>query len=187
MKGFTDGAPGLRRALEAFRADDPSTGPRGEGAPPPGCGWQAGPQCGCSTTSCSTCWCTGSPALATLPVSLLFLSSVWVLDGELALATELIAQETADRGRAVALRRLVLAAWQGREAETVELYAAAVQEVTARGNRAEIALAHLARAVLQNGLGNYASALDAAERACAHLDATHTNAALPELVEAASR
>jgi DNA-binding CsgD family transcriptional regulator len=83
--------------------------------------------------------------------------------------------------------RLVLAAWQGREAETAEFHAAAVREATARGNGAEVALAQLAWAVLHNGLGNYAAALDAAEGACASLDPPHANLALPELVEAASR
>jgi DNA-binding CsgD family transcriptional regulator len=129
-------------------------------------------------------------ALATLPAALPFLSTVSVLAGELARADSLIAEETAIRqvtgGVPLRFGGLALAAWRGREAETVEKHAAAVQEATARGNRAEIALAHLARAVLHNGLSDYGAALDAAERACAHPDATHTNAALPELVEAAA-
>jgi DNA-binding CsgD family transcriptional regulator len=130
-------------------------------------------------------------ALATLPAALLFLSAVSVLAGELARATELTAEETAIRqvtgGVSLRFGRLVLAAWQGHEAETVEIHAAAVQEATARGNDAEVALAELAWAVLHNGLGNYAAALDAAERACKSLDPPHANLALPELIEAASR
>ncbi|MCO1659698.1 AAA family ATPase [Pseudonocardia sp. S2-4] len=196
--GYAAGAPELRRALEAFRADDPSAGPPGEGGTPRWL-WLA------SRTALRLFddellyvlahrhvrLARDAGALATLVPALPFLSSVSVLAGELARATELIAEETAIRqvtgGVPLRVGRLVLAAWQGRETETVEIHAAAVQEVTARGNRAEIALAHLARAVLQNGLGNYAAALDAAERACAHPDATHTNTALPELVEAAAR
>jgi DNA-binding CsgD family transcriptional regulator len=197
-QGFAAGAPELRRALEAFRADDPLTRPPGE------------------TATLRWLWLASrtamrlfddellyvlahrhvrlardAGALATLPVSLLFLSSVSVLAGELALATELIAEETAVRGVTGGVRlrfgRLVLAAWQGREAETVEIHTAAVEEATARGNRAEIALAHFARAVLHNGLGDYAAALDAAQRACESLDPPHANLGLPELVEAAAR
>jgi DNA-binding CsgD family transcriptional regulator len=82
--------------------------------------------------------------------------------------------------------RLVLAAWRGREAETFEIHTAAVEEATARGNQAEVALAELAWAVLHNGLGDYAAALDAAERACESLDPPHVNLGLPELVEAAA-
>jgi hypothetical protein len=54
---------------------------------------------------------------------------------------------------------MVLAAWAGNQAETVEIHAAAVQEATARGNGAEVALAQLALAVLHNGLGNAAAQL----------------------------
>jgi DNA-binding CsgD family transcriptional regulator len=197
-RGIAAGTLELRRALEAFRAADLSTGSAGEG--------------------CTSRWlwlasrtalrlfddellyvlahrhvrlARDLGALATLVPALPFLSSVSVLAGELSRAAELIAEEAAIRqvtgGVPLRYGRLQLAAWQGREAETVEIHAAAVEEATARGNRAEIALTYLAPAVLHNGLGDYAAALDAAERACAHLDATHINAALPELVEAASR
>ena len=197
-QGVAAGAPELRRALEAFRVDAPPTGLPGEGG------------------TLRWLWLAGrtalrlfddellhvlahrhvrlardAGALATLVHALPFLSSVSVLTGELAQATELIAEETAIRqvtgGVPLRFGGLALAAWQGREIEAVEMHAAAVREATVRGNRAEIALAEYGLAVLRNGLGDYPAALDAAERACAHLDATHTNVALPELVEAAAR
>ncbi|GAA3223955.1 LuxR family transcriptional regulator [Pseudonocardia petroleophila] len=197
-QGIVAGAPELRHALEAFRADDLSTAPSSEG------------------DALRWLWLAGrtamrlyddellhvlahrhvrlardAGALATLVHALPFLSSVSLLAGELSRAGSLIAEETAIRqvtgGVPLRFGGLALAAWQGREAESAERHAAAVEEATARGNRAEIALVHLARAVLHNGLGDYATALDAAERACAQPDATHTNAALPELVEAAAR
>jgi DNA-binding CsgD family transcriptional regulator len=122
---------------------------------------------------------------------LLFLSSVSVLSGEPSRAAELIAEETAITqaigGVSLRFGRLVLAAWRGRETETIEIHADAVREATVRGNDAEVALAQLALSVLHNGLGNYTAALDAAEQACTSLEPPHTNLGLPELVEAAVR
>jgi DNA-binding CsgD family transcriptional regulator len=196
-QGYAAGVPELRRALEAFCADDPSAGAAGGGTTR--WLWLA------SRTALTLFddellyvlahrnvrLAREAGALATLPAALLFLSAVSVLAGELARVTELTAEETAisqvTGGLSLRFGRLVLAAWQGREAETVEIHAAAVEEATARGNRAEVALAELAWAVLHNGLGNYAAALDAAERACASPDPPHVNLALPELIEAASR
>ncbi len=196
--GFAAGAPELRRALEAFRADDPSTGPPGEGGTTRWL-WLAGrtamrlfdDELLYVLAHRHVRLARDAGALATLPAALPFLASVSVLAGELARATELTAEGTAVEqvtgGVPLRFGRLVLAAWQGREAETVEIHTAAVQEATARGNGAEVALAELAWAVLHNGLGDYAVALDAAERACASLDPPHVNLSLPELVEAASR
>jgi DNA-binding CsgD family transcriptional regulator len=129
--------------------------------------------------------------LAALPAALLFLSAVSVLAGESARAAELIAEEAAitqiTGGVSLRFGRLVLAAWSGRQAETIDVHAAAVEEASGRGNGAEVALAQLALAVLHNSLGNYAAALDAAEQATQRLEPPHTNLALPELVEAAAR
>ncbi len=197
-RGFAAGAPELRRALQAFRVDDPPADGAGDGRTRRWL-WLASRtaltilddellhELADRNVRCAR----EAGALATLPVSLLFLSSVSVLAGEPARATELIAEEAAitqvTGGVSLQFGRLVLAAWQGDEAETVEIHAAAMEEATARGNRAEVALAQLASAVLHNGVGDYPAALDAAERACASPDPPHTNLALPELVEAASR
>src|SRR3546814_8845558 len=67
------------------------------------------------------------------------------------------------------------------------MHAVAIQEATARGNSAEVALAEHAVAALHNGLGNYPAALAAAERASESLEPPHANLTLHELVEAAAR
>ncbi|MGE0298323.1 MAG: AAA family ATPase [Pseudonocardia sp.] len=197
-QGYAAGVPELRRALEAFCADDLPAEPAGDGDTRRWL-WLA------SRTALmllddellyvlahrNVRLAREAGALAMLPAALLFLSAVSVLTGEPARATELIAEETAIKQvtGSVSLRfgRLVLAAWRGHSSETVEIHAAAVQEATARGNAAEVALAQHALAVLHNGLGNYAAALGAAERACESLDPPHISLALPELIEAASR
>ena len=129
--------------------------------------------------------------LAALPVALLFLSALSVLAGEPARASDLIAEETAisqvTGGVSLRFGRLMRAAWYGRQAEAVEIHAAAVQEASARGNGAEVALAEAALAILHNGLGNYTVALDAAERASESLEPPHAILALPELIEAGAR
>ena len=129
--------------------------------------------------------------LAALPVALLFLSVLSVLAGEPARAADLIAEEAAisqvTGGVSLRFGHLMRAAWYGRQAEAVEIHAAAVQEATARGNGAEVALAEGALSILHNGLGNYTAALDAAERACESLEPPHANLALPELIEAGAR
>lgn len=197
-QGYEAGVPGLRRALEAFCDDDPSAGAAGDGDTRRWL-WLA------SRTALTLYddeliyvlahrnvrLAREAGAVATLPAALLFLSVLSVLTGEPARATELAAESTAitQATGAVPLRhaQLILAAWRGREAETAEIHAATVQEASARGNGTEVSLAQYAMAVLHNGLGNYAAALDAAERACQSHEPPHTNLALPELVEVASR
>ena len=197
-RGYVAGVPELRRALGAFRADDPSAEPAGDGDNRRWL-WLAS-RAALTLFDDELLYVLAQQnvrlareagALAALPVSLLFLSSVLVLAGELAQAGELVAEETVIRqvteGVPLRFGRLVLAAWRGHSAEAVEIHTAAVQEATARGNGAEVSLAQLALAVLHNGRGNYAAALDASERACESLEPPHINLVLPELIEAASR
>ncbi|MEQ3553653.1 AAA family ATPase [Pseudonocardia nematodicida] len=130
-------------------------------------------------------------ALAALPAALLFRSMELVLTGDLAEAAELADEQTVI-ARAIGfvpLRhdRLFLAAWRGDRSETVRLYEATVETAHGREAGTEVALASYTLAVLENGLGNYAAAVDAAERACGSEDLAHSSLALPELVEAAVR
>jgi DNA-binding CsgD family transcriptional regulator len=83
--------------------------------------------------------------------------------------------------------RLVLSAWYGQDAETLELFRATVREANASGDGSTIGSAEYATAVLYNGRGRYEMALDAAQRACEHEDLDVFNSALVELVEAACR
>ena len=130
-------------------------------------------------------------ALTTLPAALNALASVLVLTGELTGAAELLAEEDAITRATGAPplpnARLVLAAWRGRQPETLALYATMVEDATRRGEGATIGLAQVSLAYLHNGVGNYEAALAAAIPPCEHDELAHSSVALPELVEAAVR
>jgi DNA-binding CsgD family transcriptional regulator/tetratricopeptide (TPR) repeat protein len=82
---------------------------------------------------------------------------------------------------------MMLAAWQGREQEAAELIEATVQLATESGMGVLTGLAACASAVLDNGLGRYDAARDAAQSAFErdHLGFGHL--VVPELAEAAAR
>ena len=83
--------------------------------------------------------------------------------------------------------RLLLAAWRGREALTLELIAATIEETSVEEAGRATALAEYAKAVLYNGLGRYEDAVVAAQRACAQEDLGLFSWAQFELVEAGAR
>ena len=198
VDGYAAGLPGLRRALEGFCANDVAA-TKNEDGNNHAWHWLA------SRTALtvfddelllqiahrSVRLAREAGDLARLPASLVILSTVSILSGDLATASDLIAEETAitqvTGGVPLRFGPLVHAAWSGRHTETLEIHAAAVDDALGRGNGAEVALAQVPLAVLHNALGNYAAALDAAEQASRSLDPPHTNLALPELVEAAAR
>lgn len=196
-QGYAAGVPELRRALEATRVDGSSHGATGDGTRR--WLWMSSRVALLLfedeqlhlLSERNVRLARESGALAALPIALLFWSNMAVLAGEPARAAELLAEETAitqvNGGVSLYFGRLVLAAWTGDQAQTVEIHAAAVEEATARGNGAEVAMANLALAVLHNGLGNYAAALVAAEQACEFFEPPYVNLALPELIEAACR
>lgn len=130
-------------------------------------------------------------ALSRLPAALNALASVLVLTGDLGRAAELVAEESAIRRATGAPplpnARLILAAWQGRHAETTALHATMVAEATGRGEGATLGLADVAMAALHNGLGNYGEALAAARAPVERGELTFASIALPELVEAGVR
>jgi ATP/maltotriose-dependent transcriptional regulator MalT len=83
---------------------------------------------------------------------------------------------------------LALLALRGREAEAAALIAETIKDATVRGEGIGIALAEWANAVLNNGLGNYEKAMQAAQRAAAHpTEMVISSWAAAELVEAAAR
>ena len=82
---------------------------------------------------------------------------------------------------------LMLAAWRGREAQTVELMEASLHDATTRGEGRVIVLAEYSTAVLDNGLCRYEAALAAAQRACAYDIPGLFGFALVELAEASTR
>src|SRR3954466_13346906 len=130
-------------------------------------------------------------ALAMLPVALVYRSGVHLFAGEFAAAVALV--EEAD---AIALASgnaslmyawLLVAAWRGVEAEAMEFINAGLDDASARSEGMVVALAGYASAVLNNGLCRYETAMDGAKRASDDGDFGYSGAALPELVEAATR
>jgi DNA-binding CsgD family transcriptional regulator len=130
-------------------------------------------------------------ALATLPAALSFMTSVLTLTGALTRAGELAAESTAISTAigAVHLRHgpIMLSAWRGDPVVTTHLNDITVRDLTNPEDGGEVAVAQYAMAVLHNGLGNYAEALAAAERACETDELGLTSVGLPELIEAAVR
>jgi ATP/maltotriose-dependent transcriptional regulator MalT len=84
---------------------------------------------------------------------------------------------------------LGLLALRGRQAEAAALIDATIREANLRGEGIGIALAEWANAVLNNGLGNYEKAMQAAQRATAYrsVEIVVPGWATTELVEAAVR
>jgi DNA-binding CsgD family transcriptional regulator len=85
------------------------------------------------------------------------------------------------------LTPLLLAAWKGREALALELFAATIDAASVEDVERATALTEYAKAVLYNGLGRYQDALVAAQRACAQQQLDLLTWARPELVEAGAR
>ena len=81
----------------------------------------------------------------------------------------------------------MLAAWQGREQEAVELIQATIQEATPRGTGILAGSAAYASAVLHNGLGRYDAARDAAQQVFERDDVIFGYLVVAELAEAAAR
>ncbi|MBQ1050119.1 AAA family ATPase [Micromonospora sp. C51] len=197
-KGYEAGVPDLRRALEALRDDEPQTGPTGDAD---GRRWlwlasrtAAGlfdDELSYLLAARNVRLAREAGALAALPAALVLLSTTLTFTGEFAHATELAAEAdeiTQATGAApLGYGRLLLAAWRGDRAETAELHAASVEESAGRRDGTEVAFAQYVMSLLCNGLGDYPAAQDAAVLACEAHELTHSNLALPELVEAATR
>ena len=130
-------------------------------------------------------------ALALLPVALVYRSGVHVFGGEFVAAESLvqeadaIAAATSNAGLLYAW--LLVVAWRGVEAEAIEFINAGLENPTARSEGRVMALAGYATAVLNNGLGRYEAAMDGAKRASDDGDFGYSSAALPELIEGATR
>lgn len=133
-----------------------------------------------------------SGALAPLSIALNGHGMTATQRGDLAAATALAAEKDVVNEvtgiRLAATCDLLLAGYRGRPSEAVPLFAATVEEATARGEGLAIQMANWAAATLYNGLGRYGEALAAAQTAA---DETYQPMSLqlmlPELVEAAVR
>jgi DNA-binding CsgD family transcriptional regulator len=193
--GYASAVPLLRRALKAFRGHDLSVQEELRWL------WHA-----CITAAhlwdddtwellatrfVRTARETG--ALTMLPLALSQRIGVHVFRGELteaaALREELnsITKATGDPPPPIAI--LLLAAWQGRVAEVLEMIEATTVEVLRRGEGDGLVKAQWAAALLYNSLGRYTDALAAAQEASGQPPVLGVApwAALSELVEAATR
>ena len=132
-------------------------------------------------------------ALGVLPLALSAIICAQIYAGELAAAASLIDEmRIASEATGTQFPRygsLILAAWQGREADLAAQIEATLEEVVPRGEGIGVSTCQWVNALLHNGLGEYELALVAAQQVIEpprKLDWT-VNATLPELIEAAAR
>ena len=131
-------------------------------------------------------------ALDQLPVDLVALAIDDAWRGDFAGASSLIAECdavcAATGGSSVApFAALFLGGLRGHEAEITPLIQATLAAAEAAGQGGAVTGAHWAAAVLHNGLGRYADALTAAEKATRDATVFTSILVVPELVEAAAR
>jgi DNA-binding CsgD family transcriptional regulator len=134
-------------------------------------------------------------ALTVLPLALSANIVAHIFAGELAAAASLVDEvqivTEATGSQLAPYGPLILAASRGREAELSGLIEATLKDVVPRGEGVGVSTCQWAKALLYNGLGQYGSALAAAQQVTEpalpkRLDAT-VNWVLPELVEATAR
>lgn len=131
-------------------------------------------------------------ALTDLPLALSSRAVMLLAAGELAAAESLIQEaETvteATGDRVAPHGALGLAAFRGRRAEASALIEATTRDVMRRGEGIGLTIAEWAQALLNNGIGDYQTAMAAAQRAADHpADIGVSGWATVELVEAAVR
>ncbi len=134
----------------------------------------------------------GRGELTALPRTLTDLAELHVMSGEMALAEALLAEATAAAevtgSLAPAYGRLAITAWKGHPAELSQLIDQFSAEMAQREEGKWATACSSAAAVLNNGLGDYAAALVAAEAcSCRRDELRGETHALAELVEAAAR
>jgi DNA-binding CsgD family transcriptional regulator len=190
--GYEPALPVVTRALAAFRA---------EGFRRENLGW-----CWLACQLAQEFWadeacaaiCTGlgrvareSGGLTILPLALNYSALHQLHLGEFGIAEQLMREvETiaaATRNVKVADFSILLAAWRGDRETTYRLRVAAIEAGRERGEAFAVVAAEHAVALLHNGLGEYADAAAAAERAYDFGVLGFAAWALPELVEAAAR
>ena len=192
-RGYGEGAPGLREALEAFRDHEPAAENVGDIYR---WSWLASRNAMAlfdeelvhGLAARHVRLARESGALSTLPSALLIQSVMHVLSGDLAHAAELVEQTAVGSGgesHPLLHAQLIVAAWRGRPNEVMRIREA--MAVLGRGADIDLHLTSYAMAVLHNGLGDYGAALDAGVRAFESDELTHSTLSYSELIEAACR
>ena len=122
----------------------------------------------------------------TLPTLLGYLGTLRIHAGDLQAAESLLVESDAISDMAY-LTKLMLAAYRADEAALAMLRAVIEPHATARGHGVILAVCDHAASVLDNALGRYAQAREAARQASEGDELNLVSWALPELVEAAVR
>jgi len=188
--GYEPALPAVARALAAFQAE----GPRRENLV-----W-----CWLACQLAMDVWDDGaceaiasglgqvareSGGLTILPFALNYCAAHRLFLGEFTVAEQLVQEAeritAATRSEPVADFSVLLAAWRGERERTNAIRAALIRAGTARGEGFAVEVAEWAAAVLHNGLGEYAEAKAAADRAYDHHGLGFGVWILPELIEAA--
>ena len=189
-EGLGPAAPTLRKAVSAFRDDEKLLQFGGWAARAAATLWDVVSWDAVITRQLQLARDAG--ALAQLATALQGKGIVVTWSGDFSEASSLIAEAdavTAATGvRMASYGGMLLAAYQGREAEASTLLTTTIENATARGEGNGVRFAHWATAILYNGLGRYREALVAARQASAGApEFLISHWALVELVEASVR
>jgi hypothetical protein len=129
-------------------------------------------------------------ALDQLPFLLNIAAMDAVRSGDFAAAALVIAEVDAiceaTGSRVAPFAAMMLASFQGREAELATLIEATIGQATASGQGSAVTWSHWLTAILCNSLGRYEEALAGARQASEHPQPHVSMWALPELIEAAA-
>jgi DNA-binding CsgD family transcriptional regulator len=193
IDGYSAGVPPLRKALDAFRRVEGVTAGDGRWL------WLA-----CrlaqdlwddelwyvlATRGVRVARATG--AFSMLALAATYRASLYVHGGAFDAASSLIDEADAITHATdmapLKYAALMLAAWQGNEANGLKLIEAGRLEATARGEGMGLGVIEWATALLYNGRGRHTEALAAARRGCEHDDVGLFAWALVELIEAGVR
>jgi DNA-binding CsgD family transcriptional regulator len=192
--GYAAGSPTLKRAVNAFRGEDASGGE--------GRRWLWLASRVAAFLWDDEAWdvlsaryvqlARDAGALSALPLALTTRTGMHLFAGRLAMAASLVdevaAVKQATGSNLAAYAALTLAAFEGHEAEAVELIETATNEVIRRGEGQGLTFIHWAAAVLHNGLGHYEEALASAQQSAEDpLEVRLGTWGLVELIEAAAR
>jgi DNA-binding CsgD family transcriptional regulator len=195
-EGYAAAAPLLTRALKLVLALDVASGEAGRWL------WLTGRRAGAiialelwdyeswhALVARQTQVARDTGALVQLQLALNILAWTHLVAGELTAAAQLFEEDRliaeATGNPPIAYNEMLLAAWRGREAQALELIEATLQAPTAGG--LGVISASYASSVLNNGLGRYDAARDAAWRAFERDPVAYGPFLVPELAEAASR
>ncbi len=197
VDGYAQGVPAVRRALDAMTEAMSPAGEPSDGSE--AWLWLAGRIAvgilddarAHTITESNVILSRRTGALAGLPRALTLRANVLAISGELRKAGELASEAdeiTASMG-AAPLRHAdaMLAAWRGDRTSVERLNSLILETDRNPPGSAQAAFAHYARAVLYNGLGDHATAKQAAEKTCESAELSLSTIGLPELIEASAR